>query len=50
MAGKGSKARPFSVSQEKFAANWDAIFGKKEDKVKSSDDLKQTESKNKDEK
>ena len=30
MSGKGSKPRPFSVSQEKFATNWDAIFGKKE--------------------
>ena len=27
--GKGSAPRPFSVDQEKFASNWDAIFGKK---------------------
>lgn len=27
--GKGSSPRPFSVSQDQFAANWDAIFGKK---------------------
>jgi hypothetical protein len=27
--GKGSKPRPFSVSPEKFANNFDAIFGKK---------------------
>lgn len=27
--GKGSAPRPFSISQEKFANNWDAIFGKK---------------------
>jgi hypothetical protein len=27
--GKGSAPRPFSVSQEKFANNFDAIFGKK---------------------
>jgi hypothetical protein len=27
--GKGSAPRPFSVSQEQFAANWEAIFGKK---------------------
>jgi hypothetical protein len=27
--GKGSSARPFSVSQEEFAANWEKIFGKK---------------------
>jgi hypothetical protein len=24
--GKGSKPRPFSVSQEKFSDNWDKIF------------------------
>ena len=29
MSGKGSKARPFSVSREKFSDNWDAIFKKK---------------------
>lgn len=27
--GKGSAPRPFSVSQDQFASNWDAIFGKK---------------------
>ena len=27
--GKGSSPRPFSVSQDQFAQNWDAIFGKK---------------------
>ena len=27
--GKGSKPRPYSVKQEKFANNWDMIFGKK---------------------
>ena len=26
--GKGSKPRPLSVSQEKFADNWDKIFKK----------------------
>lgn len=26
---KGSRPRPFSVSQEQFANNYDAIFGKK---------------------
>lgn len=25
---KGSSPRPYSVSQDKFAANWDAIFKK----------------------
>lgn len=28
MAGKGSRPRPYSVSQDQFAANYDAIFGK----------------------
>ena len=27
--GKGSSPRPYSVSQEEFANNWDAIFSKK---------------------
>lgn len=27
--GKGSRPRPFSVSSETFANNWDRIFGKK---------------------
>lgn len=27
--GKGSKPRPFSVSQEKFGNNWDKIFSNK---------------------
>ena len=27
--GKGSKPRPYSVSQEEFANNWDNIFKKK---------------------
>ena len=26
--GKGSSPRPFSVSQQKFCDNWDAIFKK----------------------
>jgi len=25
-AGKGSKARPFSVSQDEYERRWDAIF------------------------
>ena len=29
MNGKGSKPRPFSVSQEEFEKNWDEIFAKK---------------------
>lgn len=27
--GKGSRPRPFSVSQEEFDNRWDTIFGKK---------------------
>lgn len=30
--GKGDRPRPYSVSQEQFANNWDAIFGKKKSK------------------
>ena len=26
--GKGSSARPYSVSREKYSSNWDAIFKK----------------------
>lgn len=29
MSGKGSRPRPYSVSQETFSSNWDNIFGKK---------------------
>lgn len=29
MSGKGSRPRPFSVSQDQFGSNWDAIFSKK---------------------
>lgn len=30
--GKGDKPRPFSIGLEKFDAQWEAIFGKKEKK------------------
>lgn len=30
--GKGSKPRPLSISREKFAENWDVIFGKEKSK------------------
>jgi len=38
---KGSSPRPYSVSQEKFASNWDAIFGKdkKSKQEKALDEL-----------
>lgn len=29
--GKGSSPRPYSVSQDEFANNWDRIFKKKKD-------------------
>lgn len=43
-AGKGSTPRPFSVSNEEYAARWDAIFGRdlKEDKD-TQNDRKDTE-------
>ena len=28
MSGKGSKPRPFSVSQKEYDNRWDAIFGR----------------------
>lgn len=33
MSGKGSKPRPFSVSQEEYSKNFDAIFGKPDPRV-----------------
>lgn len=43
--GKGSSPRPFSVNQETFANNWDAIFGRK----KKSEGERQSEAFLKDE-
>jgi hypothetical protein len=39
--GKGSKARPFSVSQEEFANSFENIFGKKDKamQVRVKDDV-----------
>jgi hypothetical protein len=39
--GKGSKARPFSVSQEEFANSFEKIFGKKDKdmQVRVKDDV-----------
>ena len=31
MSGKGSRPRPFSVSQTEFDSNWDRIFSKGKD-------------------
>jgi len=37
-AGKGSKPRPFSVTQEQYDNRWDAIFGRDtEEKVLDND-------------
>ena len=30
--GKGSKARPKSITADEFWDNWDAVFGDKEEK------------------
>lgn len=35
MSGKGSRPRPFSVSQDQFAENFDKIFGRKENNHES---------------
>jgi len=32
--GKGSTPRPFDVPMQKFAENWDKIFGAKKEKEK----------------
>lgn len=37
MSGKGSRPRPYSVSQDQFGSNWDAIFGNKKKLTKTSD-------------
>lgn len=36
--GKGSKPRPFSVTQDQFVQNWDLIFGKRNEKDTSQTD------------
>ena len=36
--GKGSKPRPFSVSQAEYDTRWDAIFGRDLKEEKSIDD------------
>ena len=33
--GKGSAPRPFSVTDDVFARNFEAIFGKKDEKAKN---------------
>jgi len=41
MSGKGSRPRPYSVSQTQFEKNWDNIFSKSklEDRMQSEADL-----------
>lgn len=36
--GKGSKPRPFSVSQREYDTRWDAIFGRDLKEEKQTDD------------
>ena len=38
MSGKGDRPRPYSVDQKTFDSNWDAIFGKKENKFSEYED------------
>jgi hypothetical protein len=37
MSGKGSRPRPFSVTQEEYMNRWDAIFGRDLDKKENTD-------------
>ena len=37
-AGKGSKPRPYSISQDEYETRWDAIFGRDLDKEKTNED------------
>lgn len=36
MTGKGDKRRPKKVDDETFADNWERIFGKKDDKRRTT--------------
>ena len=36
---KGSRPRPYSVSQDTFASNYDAIFGKKKEMTPRVEDM-----------
>ena len=49
--GKGSKPRPFSVSQKEYDERWDAIFGRdkeKSEKVKDESSSRNTDNRSKD--
>ena len=39
--GKGSKPRPYSISQEEYDKRWDAIFGRDEPEEDNDTDLEQ---------
>lgn len=39
MSGKGSKPRPFSISQEEYEKRWDAIFGRDLEDPKVKDEV-----------
>lgn len=41
--GKGSRPRPFEVDHDKFANNWDKIFGKKDIKEEQKSTSKEPE-------
>lgn len=41
--GKGSAPRPFEVDHKTYESNWDAIFGKKNDVLRSNQDSGQGE-------
>lgn len=49
--GKGSRPRPFSVSQEEYSKRWDMIFGRdlddEDSKKKESKDIESEKSENK---
>jgi hypothetical protein len=42
-AGKGSKPRPFSVSQQEYDNRWDAIFSRDLDEKNDYQDMLSTE-------
>lgn len=41
-AGKGSKPRPYSVTQEEYDTRWDAIFGRDKDKKEAAEEVLNT--------
>jgi hypothetical protein len=38
--GKGSRARPFSVTNDEYSRRWDAIFGRDLDKQAMTEELR----------